>query len=84
MSKFDPNASALPTHVADRLSQYHELELILSGGFTKREMLVAMAMQGLLSCGIAGSHRMSKNIAKEAIEYADAVIEAINKEVNHE
>ena len=47
-------------------------------------ILLMSVPMGILSCGIAGSHRISKNIAKEAIEYADAVIEAINKEVNHE
>lgn len=46
-------------------------------GFTKRERIAAMAMQGLCASSIPGSHHGFKQLASEAVSYADALLEAL-------
>jgi hypothetical protein len=48
-------------------------------GLSKRELIAAMAMQGLCACSIAGGHKMFNVLAKEAVMYADALIEELDK-----
>jgi hypothetical protein len=46
-----------------------------SGGLTKREYFAATALQGLID----GGYRLAADNATEAVEYADALIEALNE-----
>jgi hypothetical protein len=48
-------------------------EFFTAGGFTKRELIAAMAMQGLLTC-FADNHK----VAEMAVKQADALIERLN------
>ena len=77
-----PSESAYP-HVKSIPAYSHEIDkeytdTYSEGGLTKREMFAAMAMQGLLS------HRPENafpyEIADAAVEFADALIEELNKE----
>lgn len=45
----------------------------------RREHFAAMAMQGLCANSIAGSQHIPANLAAEALEYADALIEALDR-----
>lgn len=49
-------------------------------GLSKREILAAMAMQGMLSSGFADPfHPSSQTVfVKEAVDYADALIAQLN------
>jgi hypothetical protein len=49
---------------------------IVNMGLTKREYFAAMAMQGMAQ--ISGVS-LSKEVARQSVEYADALIEALNK-----
>ena len=50
-------------------------EFFILGGLTKRELIAAMAMEGLL----AGSSIYDPNgVARTAVAYADALIERLN------
>jgi len=80
MNKTNPNDLANPTTEFFRHTHHHELEPVLSGGLTKREHFAAMAMQGLLACSTAGSHKMPKSLASEVVEYIDEVFAALNRE----
>lgn len=48
-------------------------------GLSKREYFAAMAMQGLCANSIPGSHHRPGILIPEAIQYADALIEELNK-----
>jgi hypothetical protein len=48
-------------------------EFFILGGLTKRELIAAMAMQGLLTC-FADSYK----VAEMAVKQADALIERLN------
>lgn len=50
-------------------------------GLTKRELLAAMAMQGMLSDESEGDHREyeAANAAKRAVEFADALLKELSK-----
>lgn len=50
-------------------------------GLTKREYLAAMAMQGLCANSVPGSHHGFKALTSEAVQYADALIDELNKPV---
>jgi hypothetical protein len=45
-------------------------------GLTKRELIAAMAMQGLLAT--PGEYVNAKTIAKDSVDQADALIERLN------
>lgn len=63
--KIDPDQSAFPTDGENQ-----------TWGLTKREAIAAMALQGLLANpGVDGA---GKDLAIEAIEYADALIDELN------
>lgn len=47
-------------------------------GFTKRERMAAKAMQGLCASSIPGSHHGFKQLASEAVSYADALLEELS------
>lgn len=53
-----------------------EAYTVATGGLTKRELIAAMAMQGILSQENSGDFT-PKGAASEAIEYADALLEAL-------
>ncbi len=46
-------------------------------GLSKREYFAAMAMQALVTRGV---HSIKENAADQSVLYADALIEALNKE----
>lgn len=48
------------------------------GGLTKREWFAAMALQGLVTRWNDMSQTHSKICSEQAVEYADALIEALN------
>jgi len=48
-------------------------------GLTKREMFAMAAMQGLCANSIAGSHHTFKNLAAEAVAYADALLAELER-----
>ena len=47
-------------------------------GLTKREYFAALCLQGMADWTVIDSTR--KSIAEDAVKYADALIEALNKE----
>ena len=51
---------------------------LVSDGITRRELFAAMAMQGF--CSVPGSIATADEISNWAVEQADALIEALNKE----
>ena len=46
-------------------------------GLTKREIFAMHAMQGLCANSIPGSHTRPNNLTREAIEYADKLLAAL-------
>ena len=48
-------------------------------GLTKREHFAAMAMQGLMSAGVPGSHNRIPELIPEAIAAADALLKALEE-----
>ncbi len=46
-------------------------------GLTKREHFAAMAMQGLCADSIPGGHHLPRNLSVEAVQHADALLEAL-------
>ena len=69
----ESNQSAFPVAYSD----YHEGQL----GLTKREYFAAMALQGLLDWDAEmKATDVHKLPAQHAVAYADALIEALNKE----
>jgi len=50
---------------------------LFSDGLTKRELIAAMAMQGIVAT-VSGPPSIS-SIAREAVQYADALFEALNR-----
>lgn len=76
----DPNSPAFPevyTNGTFRASGESFPDVSSHGGFTKREQLAAMAMQGILSNPDFEAMR-TKAIAAESVHQADALIEALN------
>lgn len=55
-------------------------EYPLAIGLTKREAFAMAAMQGYLASYPSDSSPNAVNVAKYSVEYADALIEALNKE----
>ena len=51
-----------------------------SKGLTKREYFAAMAMQGMMSCGVHNNGYDGREIAKDAVEFADALIKELEKD----
>jgi hypothetical protein len=51
-------------------------EFFILGGLTKRELIAAMAMQGLLAT--PGEYEHAKTIAQWAVDQADALIARLN------
>jgi hypothetical protein len=74
----NPTESAFPTW--SRL--YGEKPELDGDGLTKREHFAAMAMQGQLSNpAILERHGLeAKDVAKTAVDFADALIAALNKQ----
>ncbi len=48
-------------------------------GLSKREQFAMAAMQGLCANSIAGSHHTFKNLAAEAVAYADALLAELER-----
>lgn len=59
--------------------EYRVTEAVSTGGLTKRELFAAMAMQGLCANSIHGSHHSFENTAREAVQYADALLKELGK-----
>ncbi len=51
-------------------------------GLTIREYFAIMTMQGFLAQGIPGRHNTIKELIPNAVEYADALIKELEKELN--
>lgn len=56
----------------------------MRGGFTKREKIAAMVMQGLLSSGqtvpnLSGLDEIQQFVAEVSVGYADALLKELNK-----
>ena len=68
--KTDGNAFAFPVHPDSGPDGV---------GLTKREYFAAMAMQGLQANDQCGSAWSVSDLAKGAVEQADALIDALNK-----
>jgi hypothetical protein len=65
-----------PIHnVINSKKDYSDDNIYKSNGLTKREYFASMAMQGLL--GLGGV--VYQSTVKSAVEYADALIEELNK-----
>lgn len=60
------NALAYPLHAVGTTAT----------GLTKRELFAAMAMQGALG-GVAGTHLVPYNLARESVAHADALLAAL-------
>lgn len=79
----NPNDPAYPETYTNgtffcRNAQENFPDISSNGGFTKREQLAAMAMQGAIS-SLGPTEQISvKFIAEGAVQYADALIEALN------
>jgi hypothetical protein len=48
-------------------------------GLSKREYFAAMAMQGLCAFSIGGHHKTLEILSRDAVDYADALIKALNE-----
>ena len=44
-----------------------------------RAWAAGKALQGVLANNISGAHRLPENAAREAVQYADALIEELKK-----
>jgi len=64
-----------PTFDQDGMGVYDPWK---DSGLSKRELFAAMAMQGF--CSVPGSIATADEISNWAVEQADALIEALNKE----
>ena len=70
-----PNSSAFPYLDIEGEPKEGELS-VAEAGLTKRELFAAMALQGMLANPAIDGNE--KDIALDAIEYADALIEELN------
>lgn len=76
MSANDSAFPVIPEHREDGvLIRYGE------PGVTKREYFAAMAMQGMLSNSIPGSHHHTPRLVKESVATADALLVELEKPV---
>lgn len=78
----NPNDPAFPEVFTngsfyDNNAQKSFAEVASTTGFTKREQLAAMAMQGVISSD-TDSQLDYQQVAKFSVGYADALIEALN------
>lgn len=53
-------------------------EIMPNTGLTKREYFAAMAMQGLCANSIPGEYHRPKELACEALEFADELIKQLD------
>ena len=60
-----------------------EVRGVWQQGLTKREYIATMAMQGLCAMSISGTHKQPQNLAKEAVQYANCLIDELNKNGNN-
>lgn len=70
----------MKTDGREPISPIIENQYCVSFGLIKREYFAAMAMMGLSMAAIPGTHNTTKEVVKESIARADALIEALNKE----
>lgn len=66
--------------VAASYSDDNPAVLVPTDGLTIRQFFAAMAMQGMLSACQGYDNRGSENLAKCAVQQADALIKALNNE----
>jgi hypothetical protein len=62
--------------IAPRVLNFADGSHTINMGLSRREYFAAMAMQGMAQ--ISGVS-LSKEVARQSVEYADALIEALNK-----
>ncbi len=70
---------ASPTEETRRNSYGDISERTTVPGLTKRELFAAMAMQGQCANSIPGSHHSFENTARDAVQYADALLKELAK-----
>lgn len=74
------NDSAHPYAYEEEVGDHGFKQLQADRGLTKREAFAMAAMQGYLASYPSDSSPNAVNVAKYSVEYADALIEALNKE----
>lgn len=67
-----PSQAAFPT-----LAEANGKEAVGSDGLSKRELLAAMAMQGLLACPTSPGN--ADVLAQDAVKHADALLSELAK-----
>ena len=63
------------TNPNDPINPIYNEGYLVKEGISKREYFAAKAMQGML----ANQHAISEFIAKDAVQFADVLIEELNK-----
>lgn len=76
--KTNPNDLAIPTNQVVNDIDGNFMSTISHAGLTKRELFVAMAMQGFLAEGAVMRGNL-REIAESSVMASDALIEALNK-----
>ena len=56
------------------------MDVMVALHLTKREQFAMAAMQGLCASGIAGTHNIPKNLSRDAVQHADALLAELAKE----
>lgn len=74
MSKISPNDPAMPTLFYNEITGQANGH---SAGLTIRQEFAVRAMQGIISSGV--NHYSAGGVAKVAVEFADALINELNK-----
>lgn len=83
MNPIEPNEPAFPTLDRSFIDAHadgkndHAVVHHTVGGLTKREHLIAMAMQSLISVWQDSLH--AEKVARDAVRFADTLIAAMNK-----
>lgn len=81
--KTEPNDAAYGKNGESSYSDYSKKHSFENVGLTKREYFAAIAMQGLLSTNgsyFPDSQNTGDLTATASVKYADALIEALNKD----
>lgn len=71
------NADLPAMPISNELGDLNSLCVSESIGLTKREYFAAMAMQGLLAEGIAGSHKHLNQLVSNAVKCADELLKKL-------
>jgi hypothetical protein len=74
MATITGNEPAMPLIEEDE----NKVQRSISPGLTIRQHYAGLAMQGLCANSIPGEHHRPDFLANEAVQYADALIKALN------